>query len=138
MKREIPKRTRGKRKRTEADGERNYRVGFARPPEEHEFKPGQSGNPRGRRKGVKNHDTILREILYRKLPIRDRGKIRHVPLIEAMLLKFAERGLGGDVKAAAFLLNRHVPQADDPPSSAEVTREDLEVLNAYAAKIKAK
>ena len=33
---------------------RTYDVGYCRPPEDRQFKPGQSGNPRGRPKGSKN------------------------------------------------------------------------------------
>jgi hypothetical protein len=84
---------------------RGYGVGYRHPPKAHQFKPGQSGNPKGRRKGTKNAATLVREILTRKIRIRDQGKIRDVPTIEAMLLKFAERALNGDPKAAAFLLN---------------------------------
>jgi len=34
-------------------------VGYCRPPIAKQFKPGQSGNPRGRKKGVKNVATIF-------------------------------------------------------------------------------
>jgi hypothetical protein len=47
----------------------------------------------------------VHDILRRKIRIRDQGKIRDVPTVEAMLLKFAERAFNGDPKAAAFLLN---------------------------------
>lgn len=32
------------------------------PPVEHQFKPGESGNPKGRTKGTKNLATIIREL----------------------------------------------------------------------------
>src|SRR3954467_14740458 len=90
-----------------------YEVGYKRPPRRSQFKPGQSGNPRGRPKGRKNEDTILDEILHRKLPMRDRGRIREVPIIEAIFLKFTEAALRGDPKAAAFLLGRYRPAPAD-------------------------
>ena len=31
-----------------------YEVGYGRPPQHTQFRPGQSGNPAGRRKGVRN------------------------------------------------------------------------------------
>ena len=34
--------------------EKEYRVGPGRPPKEFQFKPGQSGNPKGRPKGARN------------------------------------------------------------------------------------
>lgn len=132
MRRKPPKRPRVRRGKP---SDKTGHVGYGHPPEEHRFKPGESGNPRGRPKGVKNHNTILHEILHRKLPIRDRGTVRQVPLIEAMLLKFAEEALRGNPKAAAFLLNRYAP-AEEETSSTELTREDQEILDAFAASIK--
>ena len=34
-------------------GPRDYEVGYGKPPKEHRFKKGQSGNPRGRPKDAK-------------------------------------------------------------------------------------
>ena len=95
--------------RSERKQRANYSVGFRKPPKHTQFKPGLSGNPRGKPKGRKNADTILQQILHRKLQFRDRGRLRQVPVIEAMFLKFAEAALRGDTKAAAFLLNRYAP-----------------------------
>ena len=40
-----------------------YKVGYGRPPIEHQFKRGQSLNPRGRPAGRKNNKTIFAQIL---------------------------------------------------------------------------
>jgi Family of unknown function (DUF5681) len=48
----------------------SLKTGYGRPPIEHRFKPGQSGNPRGRPKGKKNEATILHELLNRKITVR--------------------------------------------------------------------
>ena len=39
------------------DGKNGYEVGYRRPPAHYQFRPGQSGNPAGRRKGVRNLAT---------------------------------------------------------------------------------
>jgi uncharacterized protein DUF5681 len=114
-----------------------YEVGYRKPPRRSQFKPGQSGNPRGRPKGRKNEDTLLDEILHRKLPMRDRGRVREVPVIEAILLKFTEAALRGDPKAAAFLLNRHSPPSADETGDRDLTREDQEILDAFARRMQA-
>ena len=110
-------------------------VGYGRPPKEHQFKKGKSGNPRGRRPGAKNQATILHEILFRMIPIRDRGKVRKVPVIEAMLLKFAEEALRGNPKAAAFLLSRYGLSDQNDISPTEITRDEEDILNAFVQRI---
>ena len=112
----------------------NYSVGFRKPPKHTQFKPGLSGNPRGKPKGRKNADTILNQILHRKLQFRDRGRLRQVTVIEAMFLKFAEAALRGDTKAAAFLLNRYAP-AEFDETTRDLTREDREILDAFSRRV---
>ena len=79
-------------------------VGYGKPPKEHQFKPGQSGNPKGRPRGAKSSAAIVRELMLRKIEVRERGVIRNVSMFEAMLLRIFENGLKGDPKAAGFLL----------------------------------
>ena len=52
-----------KRSKKSSDG--NHSVGYGRPPEATRFKPGQSGNPKGRPKGSKNLRTLFAEELRR-------------------------------------------------------------------------
>lgn len=58
------KRRRVVRLRLEDDDED---VGYGKPPRRHQFKPGQSGNPKGRKKGVKNEITILKNCFSTRL-----------------------------------------------------------------------
>ena len=44
-------------------GAKDYNVGKGKPPKSTRFKPGQSGNPKGRPKGRKNLKTELDEVL---------------------------------------------------------------------------
>ncbi len=40
-----------------------YKVGYGKPPKEHQFQPGQSGNPGGRPRKIKEAEDILLENL---------------------------------------------------------------------------
>jgi flagellar motility protein MotE (MotC chaperone) len=82
-------------------------VGYCKPPRAHQFKIGQSGNPRGRPKGLKNEATILRELLDQKREFRQGAKLRKLTIREAMFLKCIEAALKGDHKAIVFLLEKY-------------------------------
>jgi hypothetical protein len=132
----APNGPRKKTARPRSEDTSAYDVGYGRPPREHQFKEGKSGNPNGRPKGRKNHATIVGEILHRKLSIRDRGRNRTVPLIEAMLLKFAEEALRGNPKAAAFLLNRYGAVDEESAADRELSADDQDILDAFAQRIR--
>jgi hypothetical protein len=58
----------GRRARSIASpADEDYRVGPGRPPKEHQFKPGQSGNPAGARRKPKSIALDLKELLERAL-----------------------------------------------------------------------
>lgn len=79
----------------------DYEIGYGRPPRHSRFKPGQSGNPKGRPRGRKNVHTILEETLYRPVPITENGRKRKVPAIEAMFLGLLRKSLDGDLRAVS-------------------------------------
>jgi hypothetical protein len=86
----------------------DYPVGYCRPPAEHRFRPGQSGNPTGQRKGntVKSTAEELKEIAATKVTIRDGDKMRKVSLLTANLLAHGMNGAKGDARSAALFLNQ--------------------------------
>ena len=86
-------------RRRKSPREGNYEVGYGRPPKRGRFKPGQSGNPKGRPKGRKNIHTILEETLFRSVTITENGRKRKVPAIEALFLSLLRKSLDGDMRA---------------------------------------
>ena len=83
-----------------SETKRDCEVGYGRPPVASQFKPGQSGNPRGRKKGVKNVATIFNDALYKPVKIRTAGRVRMLPKIEAIVEVILNKALAGD--SAAF------------------------------------
>ena len=110
-------------------------VGYGRPPRAHQFKPGHSGNPKGRPRGSKNEATMLFDLLYRKIPIREGGRTRKITVLEAILLRFTEDSLKGNTKSAAFLLNRASLLAPGQPATNALPDEDREILEAFAQRL---
>jgi hypothetical protein len=113
------------------------KVGYGRPPRTHRFKPGESGNLKGRPKGAKNEATILRNLLNRKIEMRQDGKLRKISLLEAMLLRFAEDALKGNPKAAGFLLNRYAPIQATDADPTDIDRDDEQILESFARRLEA-
>ncbi|MBB4379876.1 DUF5681 domain-containing protein [Bradyrhizobium sp. SBR1B] len=119
-----------------AKGNQGDGVGYGRPPREHQFKPGQSGNKGGRPKGSKNEATIINEILNRKIDIRDKGRLRKISVLEGIFTKFADDALKGKDKAAALLLNRKQQvESIEQPATPLLDTDDRKVLESYAEQL---
>lgn len=74
-------------------------VGYGKPPAEHRFQPGQSGNPAGRKQGSKNMLTLMRNALEQKVVVNDGRKRRTVSKLEAAFIQQSNRAAAGDLKA---------------------------------------
>ncbi len=77
----------------------NYDIGYGKPPKSGQFKPGESGNPRGRPKGQKSVSTLIDEVMRKKVRIREGGKVKKVSQVEALLRRVLRDGLKGNAKA---------------------------------------
>ncbi|WP_137703355.1 DUF5681 domain-containing protein [Marimonas lutisalis] len=87
-----------------SEQEKDYEVGYGKPPKDSRFKKGQSGNPKGRPKLTKNVDTMLRDTLFRPVVITDKGKRRTVTALEAFFQRLLKNALDGDARSAEKLL----------------------------------
>jgi hypothetical protein len=109
-------------------------VGYGKPPKQHQYRPGQSGNSKGRPKGAKSTSTLLRETLDHKIAVRTGATVRKVSVREAILIRLAEAALKGDIKSAHFLLQRYDIAAETAkpdvmdPDRYETVEEAIEAL----------
>jgi Family of unknown function (DUF5681) len=81
-----------------------YSVGYGIPPEASRFKPGESGNPRGRPKQSTSLHTQITKILGRKIAVTEKGVARKMTMQEVMLTSVAANAAKGDLKAVGFLV----------------------------------
>ena len=92
----------------------DYKVGYKKPPEETRFKPGQSGNPKGRPKGAKSIATLLADILEEKITLREGDRVRRVSKAQAMLLAQTQKAIKGDTRAFDAVLKLTASDAPSP------------------------
>jgi hypothetical protein len=85
--------------------ESEYKVGYGKPPQHTRFKPGTSGNPKGRLPGRPNFKTIVERVAYSEIPICHGGQTRFVSLIEANLLELGLKGAKGDFRCQLGFIN---------------------------------
>src|SRR5271154_925175 len=74
---------------------RDYEVGDRHPPKHSRFKPGQSGNPKGRPKGSVNLRTRITQQLRQPVTVTRNGrpvKMRKVDLIALQIVDSAAKG----------------------------------------------
>ena len=81
-----------------------YTVGYGHPPVQSRFKPGQSGNTKGRQKQSRNMRTVLQQVLGEDMQIREGGRVRRMPTFEALVRTTLSRAFKGDPKAMTSLL----------------------------------
>lgn len=74
-------------------------VGYGRPPKESQFEKGRSGNPAGRPKKPKLFGKRILSILQKPVRVKEAGRIRHLPVLEAIMQIMINKALQGDGKA---------------------------------------
>lgn len=87
---------------TQSQGEAT--VGYCRPPKHAQFKPGQSGNARGRPRRKLVLNNIVEELATMPVTVTVDGHARKMPALRAILMLELRKALQGDSKASRFVL----------------------------------
>ena len=77
----------------------DYEVGYGKPPKQHRFPKGISGNVSGRPKSKKAGSTDVSGLLNEPVKVRAGGKVRKIEAFEALLRKLAKRAVDKDLGA---------------------------------------
>lgn len=119
---------------------RDYVVGDKRPPKASRFKPGQSGNPKGRPRGSRNIFTIIEAVLCERISVTEGGRRRSMSTREAIIRGLRNDALRGDNKARLTLIGLDV-QAEAAhggvdPDKHQVTEADAKVMARLVERIR--
>lgn len=103
----------------------NYKVGYCRPPAEHQFQPGQSGN-QGRKRKTSSPQSLLNvvdDVLWKPRKMMIDGKPQRRSYAEIMVEQVAQSAAKGDRKAFAQLVKlareAEAIRQSTPPSEEE-------------------
>lgn len=122
------------------DGNRNYDVGYGKPPEYSRFRKGQSGNPKGRPKGSKNLSTLLDDALNEPVVVSENGKRRRITKREAVLKQLVNKAASGNPRAIQLLLGEiRLVEGREPDSTQSVLFDeaDREVIRQLYQRFRA-
>ena len=74
-------------------------VGYGRPPKHTRFRPGHSGNPKGRPPKSKNTKTMLKDLLYEQVSVQRGQQRARMTRLEVMILATLKKATAGESRA---------------------------------------
>jgi hypothetical protein len=89
------------------DDDEDDRVGYGKPPKHTRFRPGRSGNPRGRSRAVdfRDWENPIQKYMLELITVTIKGKKEKVPVVDALIKSAIRRALEGCTKHLKVLLD---------------------------------
>jgi len=85
-------------------GEAAYEVGNKKPPKQFQFKPAQSGNPKGRPKGSTSFEARVQKELSKLVTVNKNGKSVKMSKLDVGVTRLVDRFMTGDLKSTAIII----------------------------------
>src|SRR5215471_7694242 len=85
-------------------GEAAYEVGNKKPPKQFQFKPGQSGNPKGRPRGSTSVEARVQKELSKLVTVNRNGKSVKMSKLDVGVTRLVDRFMTGDLKSTAIII----------------------------------
>ncbi len=118
--------------------EKDYEVGYGKPPEASRFKKGESGNRKGRPKGARGLETDLKAELNEVVSVNVNGKKKKFTKQQLMLKQLVGKAVKGDLRAIekSFGLVASILGVEDeaPKGQASLSMADEGILKDYLAR----
>lgn len=106
----------------------DYEVGYGKPPKQHQFRKGRSGNRKGRPKRSRSIQNLIEQELDLLITVKEGGRELRLTKREAIVKRHVNAALNGNTKALEHLLrfcNEH--GISDP---FQISAEDREAFKA--------
>ena len=87
----------------------DFPIGYKKPPRQTQFKPGQSGNPKGRPKEFPSFSAALSKHVRKKVTVTMGDKARQMQMLDAIAMKHVSKAANGDPKSTAIVLKSLEP-----------------------------
>lgn len=126
-----PASARQERPREETDPD--HKVGYGRPPKHAWFRPGQSGNPKGRPKGARSLKTHLLNVLDEVVEINEHGRLRKMTKREVIARQTVQQAMKGNLKSLAVITTFDPTEHDLPKQEEPLTADEEAMLAHYLA-----
>jgi hypothetical protein len=122
-----------------SDRAAHHPVGYGQPPLVSRFKPGTSGNPRGRPKGRKNLRTLIKEAMTANILVQEGQNSRRVSRIEGVVLRQLQSALKGSDRAALAVIKmalqlRFLEDSESATAETALSPEDERIINELVAR----
>lgn len=116
----------------------DYEVGYGKPPVAHQFKKGESGNKKGRPKGLRNFSTDFKAMLRSKVPMETPTGRKNISTQQATILRLREKALKGDGRSLDRLLGLAIQLnggVSEDFTAEQLPAEDETILRRYQERI---
>lgn len=119
--------------------DRPYTVGKGKPPVHTQFGKDNPGNPKGRPRGSRNADTILKSALATKINVKENGRDRRISKLDAVVTQLVNKAASGDLRAINMILhlNRELEARTKPQDQGTPLSEaDRAVLEQFVERVR--
>ena len=100
-----------------------YKIGFGKPPLQHRFRPGKSGNPAGRKPGEKSFQKLLALELDGRVPVKVQGQNILLSRRAILVKRAVAEAMAGNHRVLAMVV------ANDPMAAVVVADEIASALS---------
>lgn len=117
---------------------RGYEIGYRRPPKHTRFKPGQSGNKKGRPRKKTPVGQMIENALAKLIQVDENGRRRLMTAEEIIVSKLRNDAMKGDLRAIRMLFDMRDRYQNSLETEIDpaALKDDQDILNEYLLRAK--